>query len=122
MNDPEVSPAAPDELAGQISSLQRQVTLLLIALFVISCTLTGFLFYQSRILGRDLEGTRPQAMQIVQSYNQKVPQMQKLVEDLTAYGKTHLDFQPILRTYGLIPASTNAASTNAAPTNAAPRK
>ena len=117
MNDPEVSPAAPDELAGQISSLQRQMTLLLIALFVISCTLTAFLFYQSRILGRDLENTRPQAMQMIQNYNQKVPQMKKLIEDFTAYGKTHPDFQPILKNFGLIPATTNAA-----PTNAAPRK
>ncbi|HXR05034.1 MAG TPA: hypothetical protein VN836_10050 [Verrucomicrobiae bacterium] len=109
MNEPEISSPAPDELAGQISCLQRQVTLLLLALVVVSVTLTVFLFYQSRILGKDLENTRPQAMQIIQNYNKSVPQMQKLVQDLTAYGKAHPDFQPILINFGIIPASTNAA-------------
>jgi len=109
MNEPEISPAAPDELAGQISSLQRQVTLLLLALVVVSATLTAFLFYQSRILGKDLDGTRPQATQIIQNYNKNVPQMQKLVQELTAYGQTHPDFQPILINYGIIAAATNAA-------------
>jgi len=109
MNEPEISPAAPDELAGQISSLQRQVTLLLLALVVVSSTLTAFLFYQSHILGKDLDGTRSQASQIIQNYNKNVPQMQKLVQELTAYGQTHPDFQPILINYGIIPAATNAA-------------
>jgi len=109
MNESEISPAAPDELAGQISSLQRQVTLLLLALVVISSTLTAYLFYQMHILGKDLDGTRPQANQIIQNYNKNVPQMQKLVQELTAYGQTHPDFQPILVNYGIVAAATNAA-------------
>lgn len=109
MNEPEISPAAPDELAGQVSSLQRQMTMLLLMLVVVSSTLTAYLFYQSRILGKDLDSTKPQAMQIIQNYNNNVPQMQKLVQELVAYGQAHPDFQPILRTYGIIPVSTNAA-------------
>ncbi|MGD0253582.1 MAG: hypothetical protein ABSC01_12905 [Verrucomicrobiota bacterium] len=109
MNEPEISPAAPDELAGQISCLQRQVTMLLFMLIVVSSTLTAYLFYQSHILGKDLDGTRPQAMQIIQNYNNNVPQMQKLAQQLVAYGQTHPDFQPILKNYGIIPATTNAA-------------
>ncbi|MGD0745142.1 MAG: hypothetical protein ABSA45_08295 [Verrucomicrobiota bacterium] len=109
MNEPEIPPATPDELAGQISSLQRQVTMLLLMLVVVSSTLTAYLFYQSRILGKDLDSTKPQAMQMVQNYNNNVPQMQKLVEQLVAYGQTHADFQPILKSYGLIPATTNVA-------------
>ena len=109
MNEPEIPSPAPDELAGQISSLQRRVTLLLVALVVVSSTLTAFLFYQSRILGKELENTRPQAMQIIQNYNKNVPQMQKLIQDLTAYGRTHPDFQPILINFGIIAANTNAA-------------
>jgi len=108
MNEPEISPAVPDELAGQISSLQRQVTLLLVALVVVSSTVTAYLFYQMHILGKDLDGTRPQAMQIIQNYNKDVPRMQKLVQDLTAYGQTHPDFQPILINYGIVAAATNA--------------
>jgi hypothetical protein len=109
MNEPEISPAAPDELAGQISSLQRQVTMLLLVLVVVSSTLTAYLFYQSRILGKDLDTIKPQAMQIVQNYNNNVPQIQKLVQQLVAYGQTHPDFQPILKNYGIISATTNAA-------------
>ncbi len=109
MNEPEISPATPDELAGQIASLQRQVTTLLLVLVVVSSTLTAYLFYQSRILGKDLDTIKPQATQIVQNYNNNVPQMQKLVQQLVAYGQTHPDFQPILKNYGIIPATTNAA-------------
>ena len=109
MNEPEIPPAALDELAGQISSLQRQVTMLLLVLVVVSSTLTAYLFYQSRILGKDLEATKPQAMDFVKNYNDNLPRMQKLVQELVAYGQAHPDFQPILKTYGIIPASTNAA-------------
>ena len=109
MNEPEIPPAALDELAGQISCLQRQVTMLLLMLVVVSATLTAYLFYQSRILGKDLDNTKPQAMQIIQNYNNNVPQIQKLVQQLVAYGQTHPDFQPILKNYGIIPATTNAA-------------
>jgi hypothetical protein len=109
MNEPEISPAAPDELAGQISTLQRQVSVLLLVLVVVSSTLTAYLFYQSRILGKDLDSTKPQAMQIIQNYNKNVPQMQKLVEQLVAYGKAHPDFQPILINYGIVAAGTNGA-------------
>jgi ABC-type multidrug transport system permease subunit len=109
MNEPEISVAVPDELAGQISSLQRQVTMLLLMLVVVSSTLTAYLFYQSRILGKELNNTRPQAMQIIQNYNNNVPQMKKLIEQLVAYGQAHPDFQPILKKYGIVPATTNAA-------------
>jgi hypothetical protein len=109
MNEPEITPAAPDELAGQVSSLHRQITMLLLMLVVVSSTLTAYLFYQSRILGKDLDSTKPQAMQIIQNYNNNVPQMQKLVQELVAYGQAHPDFQPILKNYGIIPATTNAA-------------
>jgi len=109
MNESDISPAGPDELAGQISSLQRQVTLLLLALVVVSSTVTAYLFYQMHILGKDLDGTRSQATQIIQNYNKNVPQMQKLVQELTAYGQTHPDFQPILVNYGIVAAATNAA-------------
>jgi len=109
MNEPEISPAGPDELAGQISCLQRQVRMLLMVLVVVSSTLTAYLFYQSRILGKDLDNTKPQAMQIIQNYNKNVPQMQKLVQQLVAYGQTHPDFQPILVEYGIVSATTNVA-------------
>jgi len=109
MNEPEISPATPDELADQTSCLQRQVTILLLALVVVSSTLTAYLFYQSRILGKDLDGVRQQDTQFIQNYNNNVPQMQKLVQQLVTYGQTHPDFQPILKNYGIIPATTNTA-------------
>ena len=102
-------------MAGQIASLRRQVTHLLLALIVVSGTLTTYLFYQSHTLGKDLAGLEPQAREVIQNYNQNLPNIQKFVQELVAYGQAHPDFQPILKKYG-IPLTLSAA------TNSAPKK
>lgn len=101
MNDPEIKSPVSDDLAGQIASLQRQVMILLLVLIVVSGTLTTYLFYQSRIMGKDLAAIEPQAVQFLNNYNQDEPRLQKFVQSLVAYGKTHPDFQPILKKYGI---------------------
>ena len=83
--------------------------MLLLVLVVVSSTLTAYLYYESRVLGKELDNTKPQALQLIQNYNKNVPQMQKFVQQLVAYGQTHPDFEPILITYSLVPAATNAA-------------
>ncbi len=96
MNDPESSHSHA-EISEQISALQRQVFTLLLALVVVSGTLVAFLYYQSRQLGRNIDGYR----QITQTYNQNFPIVQSFVKSIAAYGATHPDFQPILKKYGI---------------------
>lgn len=92
---------SPDDLAAHVASLQRQVAVLLLALIVVSGTLTVYLWYQARTSGRDLEAIRPQATQVIQSFNQDRPGMEKFVGQLITYGQTHPDFKPILAKYGI---------------------
>jgi hypothetical protein len=99
MNDTETKSTEPSDLAGQFASLQKQVTMLLLALIVLSGTLTTYLCYESRIMGKDLESITPQAMQMIKGYNQEEPNMEKFVQQLVAYGQTHPDFQEILKKY-----------------------
>ena len=99
MNDPEIKSPASTDLAGQIASLQRQVMILLLALIVVSGTLAFYLWYQSHIIGKDLAAIEPQAAQIIRSYQQNEPNMEKFVQQLEAYGQTHPDFQAILKKY-----------------------
>jgi hypothetical protein len=99
MNDSEIKSTEPSDLAGQVASLQRQVTILLLALIVVSGTLASYLYYQSRILAKDLAAIEPQAAQMINGFNQNEPNMEKFIQQLVAYGQTHPDFQPILKKY-----------------------
>jgi hypothetical protein len=111
MNESEITPPVPGDLAVQIVSLRRQVTLLLLALIVVSGTVTAYFFYQSRTLGNDLAVVEPQAQAIVQNYSKNLPNIQKFVQELVVYGQAHPDFQPVLKKYGIpltLPAATNS--------------
>ena len=116
-----------DETSSQISALQRQVFILLVALVCVSGTLTIFLYRQARLSGKDIDAIKPQAQQVIGAFNQNQVLMKNFVEQLVAYGQTHPDFQPVLRKYGLVaqpaaaPAVSPAAQT-AAPAPAAPKK
>jgi len=117
------SPAPDDDLSGQVASLRHQINLLLLALIVISGTLTTYLFYQAHTLGRDLAALEPQARMVVQNYNRNLPHIQQFVQELIAYGQKHPDFQAILKQNGIpltLPATTNSLATPAA-TPAAPQ-
>ena len=114
MNETQTNPPAPDNLAGEVASLRRQISILLLALIVISGTVTTYLFYQSRTIGGDLAALEPQAREVIQNYDKNVPTIQKFVQELGAYGQTHPDFQPILKKYGI--PLTPPSATNTAPT------
>ena len=113
MNEPQTNNPVPDDLAGQVASLRRQITHLLLVLVVISGTLTTYLFYQARTFGNDLTVLEPQAREVIQNYNKNLPNIQKFVQELVTYGQTHPDFQPILKKYGI--PLTLSAVTNSAP-------
>jgi hypothetical protein len=97
MNESEMDSPTPVELMDQIAALRRQMTTLLLALIIVSGTLTVYLWYQSHIVGKEVA----QAMQVIKMFNQTNPVVQKTVPQLIAYGQAHPDFQPILKKYGI---------------------
>jgi hypothetical protein len=102
MNESEMNPPAPAELSDQIAALRCQVFTLLLALVVISGTLSAYLFYQSRVLGRDITNVKPQATQVIQAFKQSQPRLENFVNQLIAYGQTHPEFQQqILEKYNI---------------------
>lgn len=104
MNEIETpSAAANSDLELQVASLQRQVFLLLLSLIVVSSTVVFYLYYQSRIFSYDLNQYRPQAMQVIQMYQQNQSAIENFNSALSKYAVTHPDFQPVLRKYGWSP-------------------
>jgi cytochrome c biogenesis factor len=100
----------------ELSALRNQVFILLIALIVISGTLTVYLYRQASITRKDIEAIQPQAQQVIGAFNQNQKLMMDFVTALVAYGKTHPDFMPVLAKNGMVaPAGAPAPATPAAP-------
>jgi hypothetical protein len=126
MNDPETKPVAPEaeDVQQQCACLQRQITTLLLALIIVSGTLTVFLWRQKAYARRDLEAMQQPAAQIIQDFNQNQATMKGFVDKIAEYGRTHPDFMPILTKYR-IPVPTGAppaAATAPKPAAPAPKK
>ena len=108
MNESETNLPAQTELMDQIVALRHQVFTLLLALVVISGTLTVVLYRQARLTGRDIDAIKPQATLIIQTFSRDRQGMENFVKQLAAYGNTHPDFQPILKKYGIVPQPATA--------------
>jgi hypothetical protein len=123
MNESETNSSAQnDELMNQVVALRHQVFTLLLALVVVSGTLTVYLYRQARLTGKDIAAIKPQAMQIIQTFSQNRVGMENFVKQLTAYGNLHPDFQPILRKYGIVPQPAAVPAMPAAPAAPKPKK
>jgi len=109
-----------EDLKQHCASLQRQVTTLLLAVFVLSGTVTVFLWRQARYARADLEVLKPPAAQIIQSFKQEKVIMDDFVAKLAEFGKTHPDFAPILNKYKIQPAAPQG-STSAPPATVIPK-
>ena len=97
-----------NELSDQVAALRRQTFVLLLALIIVSGTLTVFLYRQASLTRRDIAAIKPQATQIIQAFSQNGPNIQNFVKQLAAFGATHPDFRPVLQKYGIPPAGTAA--------------
>jgi len=109
MNESETNLSAQAELMDQVVALRHQVFTLLLALVVVSGTLTVYLYRQASLTGKDIAAIRPQASQIIEAFKRDQQGMEGFVKQLTAYGVTHPDFQPILKKYGIVPSNQPAA-------------
>jgi hypothetical protein len=122
MNDLEPkTPATPetDGVNPPSGGLQRQMTTMLVALVIVSCTLTVFLWRQARYARYDLNALRPTAAQIFKEFNQKKPGLQAFVAKIAEYGRSHPDFAPIMNKYKLSSITGAPPTTVTAPKPAA---
>jgi hypothetical protein len=103
MNESETNSPAQHELLDQMVALRHQVFTLLLALVVVSGTLTVFLYRQASLTGKDIAAAKPQVTQMLEAFKHDQQAMENFVKQLTAYGVTHPDFQPILKKYGIVP-------------------
>ena len=85
----------------QVSALQRQVFSLLVALIVVSGTLTVYLYRQASLARKDYESIAPQAQQVIGAFNQNQQLLISFVNQLVAYGQLHPEFRPVLAKYGI---------------------
>jgi hypothetical protein len=108
MNESETNLPAQTDLLDQVVALRHQVFTLLLALVVVSGTLTVVLYRQARLTGKDIEAIKPAATQIIEAFKRDRPAMENFVKQRTAYGSMHPDFQPILKKYGVVPQSAAA--------------
>ena len=116
MNESETNSPVQTELVDQVVALRHQVFTLLLALVVVSGTLTVYLYRQASLARKDIAAIKPQAAQIIKAFSENRVGMENFVKQLSAYGSTHPDFQPILRKYGIVPQPANAPGAPAAPT------
>src|SRR5271163_1174422 len=93
MNESEPNSHTHAELSDQIDALRRQTFTLLLALIVVSGTLTVFLYRQASITRRDIASIKPQAAQVIKAFSQDFPAITNLVQHLVIYGQSHPDFQ-----------------------------
>ena len=95
----------------EIAALKNQVFTLLVALIVVSGTLTIYLYRQTSVAGKDLaQGEKLAAM-----LNQNEATVSGFVTKLVAYGEKHPDFVPVLKKYGIAPVPGMPAGTTAPP-------
>jgi hypothetical protein len=104
---------------SEVAALRNQIYVLLVALIVVSGTLTVFLYRQTSLTRKDMEAVRPQAEQLVATFRQEQPVIAGFVNELVAYGQKHPEFVPVLAKYGIAPVKGIPAG---APAGATPAK
>ena len=107
--------AGTADLSEQVSALQRQVFSLLLALIVVSGTITVYLYRQASLAGKDIDALHKQADTMIKAVEQNQPQMINFVNQLVIYSQTHKDFIPVLMKFGVNPMLPPPGAAPAAP-------
>ena len=103
----------------EIAALKNQVFTLLVALVVISGTLTVYLYRQVSVTRKDIS----QGLQLAGALNQNEQAMAGFVSRLVAYGEKHPDFTAqVLKKYGIAPIPGVPANAPAGAVPIAPKK
>ena len=97
-------PHSLGEISDQVTALRRQVFILLVALVIVSGTVTVFLYRQATLTRRDITAIKPQAQQVIQAFSGNYQAITNFVQHLVIYGQTHPDFdQQVLKKYNITP-------------------
>ena len=80
MNESETNPPVQTELMDQIVALRHQVFTLLLALVVVSGTLTVYLYRQWSVTGKDIDAIKMPATKIIQAFAQRRAGMENFVK------------------------------------------
>jgi len=88
-----------DNTSAEIAALKNQVFTLLVALIVVSGTVTVYLYRQVSLAGKDIA----QSQRIQAALNQNQANIENFAARLVDYGQRHPDFVPVLKKYGLVP-------------------
>lgn len=86
---------------SEIAALRNQVYVMLVALVVVSGTLTVYMYRQASMTRKDIDAIRPQAEQMINTLNQNKQAIGGFVEAVVAYGQKHPEFDPVLAKYGI---------------------
>jgi hypothetical protein len=101
----------------EIAALKNQIFTLLVALVVVSGTLTVYLYRQVSLSNKDI--AQGQQLSAIMTQNENA--VMSFVNRLVAYGQKHPDFAAqVLKKYGIAPVAGVPANVSAAP--AAPGK
>ena len=82
---------------SEIAAMKSQLFTLLLALIVVSGTLTVYLYREARVTGRDLNAST----QLIANVNQNQLLIVTFANQLAAYGQTHPDIRQLLAKYGI---------------------
>lgn len=98
MNSPESTPDPEQHnLTAEVVALQKQVFVLLIALIVVTGTLTAFLYRQTTLISKQIDSLQA----VVDNYNSHQNVYETFVNQLGQYAEAHPEFRPVLAKYGL---------------------
>ena len=97
---PQSSDVSVSDLKEQIAALQRQTFSLLLALIIVSGTVTVYLYREASLTGKDIESIKPQAEQLINTFNQNKAGMQNFINQLGEYSKTHPEIQQLMTRNG----------------------
>lgn len=86
-----------DNNNAEIAALKNQVFTLLVALIVVSGTLTVSLYRQVSLAGKDLAA----GQQLTTVLDENKANVTIFINHLVAYGQKHPDFVPVLKKYGI---------------------
>jgi hypothetical protein len=102
----------PENNQDSIAAIKGRLFTLLVAMVVISGTLTGYLYTQASMANKELTA----AKQIATQLNQSEVAMNNFVGKLAAYGEKHPDFaSSVLKKYGITMMPGTAPAPSAAP-------
>jgi hypothetical protein len=101
----------PENNNEEITALKNQIFVLLVALIVVSGTLTVVLYRQVSLSNKDIAQNERMSAQL----NTNAVIIDTFVRRLVAYSEKHPDFVPVLRKNGIVPQPGSPAVAPTAP-------